>query len=123
MDVLRKRIAPIAFILAMALLVQHTCQGEERTHATIVLEYGDAAARVRAVDAKLTVDGELISEFHRKALPDLRIGASTFEVAMPKAEGELTIDVDLGASKRHIVRTIRAEEGATIAVPLAAELR
>jgi hypothetical protein len=123
LDVLRKRVAPIAFILAMALLVQHTCKGQERTHATIVLDYGEGAALVRSVDATLQVDGELINEFHRQALPGLRIGESKFAVAMPNTKGQLTIDVDLGATRRHIMKTIYATEGATISVPLSADLR
>lgn len=121
-DLLKRRVLPILFIGAMAVLIQRTCNGAERTHATIVLDFGDQAARVRAVDAHLTVDGEANAEFHRAALPDLAIGPCRFEVSMPEPAGVLTIDVDLGGPKKHLVRKIHATDGATVNVPLAADL-
>jgi hypothetical protein len=121
-DFLKRRLVPIVFIVAMAALIQRTCSGASRTHATIVLDFGDQAERVRAVDAHLSVDGEANAEFHRAALPGRMIGPCTFEVSMPADDGVLTIDVDLGSKKRHLVRKIHATEGATITVPLAADL-
>lgn len=119
----RRRVAPFAFLLAMGLLIRESCQGAERTHATILLVLGEAEPRVRALDAELLVDGEVVGVLHRVAPPGLRIGTARFEVTMPRREGELRIDVDLGDHKRQLVRTIRAEEGATIEVPLADDLR
>ena len=121
-DLFKRRVLPILFIGAMAVLIQRTCNGAERTHATIVLDFGDHAARVRSVDAHLTVDGEVNAEFHRAALPDLTIGPCRFEVSMPSADGELTIDVDLGSTKKHVVRKIHATDEATVTVPLGPDL-
>jgi hypothetical protein len=45
-DLFRKRIAPIAFVAAMALLVRESCNKQERTHATIVMDFGAAEATV-----------------------------------------------------------------------------
>ena len=121
-DLLKRRVLPIIFIGAMAVLIQRTCNGAERTHATIVLDFGDQASRVRAVDAHLTVDGEANAEFHRTALPDLMIGPCRFEVSMPSSDGELTIDVDLGTTKKHLVRKIHAADESTVTVPLGPDL-
>lgn len=119
----RRRIAPIAFILAMGLLIRESCQGQERTRATIVLELGDAAAQVRQIDAELIVDGDVIGTFHRKALPGRPIGESKFETSMPTRDAKLQIDVDLGATQRRLVRSVHvAEDGATVRVPLASDL-
>jgi hypothetical protein len=122
-DLFRKRIAPIAFIVAMGLLIRETCQGEQRIHATIVIGTGDAEPRVQAIDAQLIVNGEAYGEVHRRAQPGLRIGAARFAVAMPEADGELIIDVDLGTEKRHVMRRIHASENATIELDLSSDLR
>lgn len=122
-DFFRKRIAPVLFLCVVGLIAYDTCTKQERTHATFVLELGDAEPRVRALDAELRVDGDVIGTFHRAALPGLLIGPSRFEAAMPDETGELRIEVDLGTERRKIVRRVRAEEGATVVVPLAAELR
>jgi len=107
----------------MGLLIHHTCQGAERTRATIVLDFGDAAARVEQVDAELVVAGDVIGTFHRKALPGMVLGEAKFEVSMPEPEGTLRLDVDLGEAERTLVRTVRAEEGATVFVRLGDDLR
>lgn len=121
-DLIKRRVLPIIFIGAMAVLIQRTCNGAERTHATIVLDFGEAAGRVRAVDAHLAVDGEANAEFHRRALPDLTIGPCRFEVSMQSPDGELTIDVDLGSTKKHFVRKIHASDESTVTVSLGADL-
>jgi hypothetical protein len=121
-DLFKRRVVPIAFICGMAVLIQKTCNKQTRTHATVVLDLGDAEPRVKSVDAHLVVAGEAIVEFHRAALPDLRIGPCSFAVSMPADDGELTIDVDLGTTKRHLTRRIHASDGATVNVPLASDL-
>lgn len=121
-DLLKRRVLPILFIGAMAVLIQRTCNGASRTHATIVIDLGAAADVVKVVDAQLVVDGEVNATLHRAALPDLAIGPCQFEVAMPKDDGELTIDVELPAGTKHFVRKIHAAEGAIVRVPLGGEL-
>lgn len=121
-ELFKRRVLPIAFICGMAVLIQHTCNGASRTHATIVIDLGEAAAFVKKVDAQLVVDGEANAEFHRVALPDLSIGPCQFEVAMPKDDGQLTIDVELPTGTKHFVRNIHAAEGAIVRVPLGSEL-
>ncbi len=123
LDLFKKRVLPIAFICGMAVLIQNTCNKQTRTHATIVLDLGDAAGTVRAIDAELRVDGDSNAQFHRKALPDLTIGPCKFEVSMPADDGELTIDVELPTSKKHLVRRIHAADGATITISLGPDLR
>lgn len=122
-DLIKRRVLPIIFIGAMAVLIQSTCNKSSRTHATIVLDFGDAEKRVKKVDAHLTVDGEENAQFHRAALPDMMIGPCRFEVSMQGDDGVLIIDVDLGTTTRHLTRKIRAAEGATITVPLGDALR
>ncbi len=122
-QMLRKRVAPIAFILGMGLLVRHTCQQEERIHATIVISAGEAEARVTALDAKVIVQGETLGTLHRDAQPGMRIGKASFAVALPEADGQVMIDVSLGAETRQVMRRIHAAEGATIELDLSADLK
>jgi hypothetical protein len=122
-DFFRRRIAPILFLCVVGLIAYDSCHKQERTHATIVLDLGEAAPRVRAVDAELTVGGEVIGMFHRIALPGSSIGPCRFEAALPKEAGELRIDVELVGGHKHLTRRIQADEGATVTVPLGADLR
>ncbi|MEO7093413.1 MAG: hypothetical protein ABI175_09190 [Polyangiales bacterium] len=121
-ELFKRRVLPIAFICGMAVLIQRTCNGATRTHATIVIDLGDAAAVVKKVDAQLVVAGDSNAQFHRTALPDLSIGPCQFEVAMPADDGELTIDVLLPTTSKHFVRKIHASEGAVVRVTLGPEL-
>jgi hypothetical protein len=122
-DLFKRRVLPVAFICTMAVLIQNTCNKSTRTHATIVLDLGDAASRVKAIDAHLTVNGDENAQFHRAALSGMQIGPCRFEVSMQADDGELIIDVDLGTAKKHLTRKVHATEGATITIPLAADLK
>jgi hypothetical protein len=119
---IRKRIAPLIFILAMGLLVRETCQKADRAHATVVLELGAAEAKVRQVDVTLHVDGDELSVFHRVAPPGLTIGPIRFDVSMPSRDGELRVDVRLDTATKHVVRKIHAEDGAVMTVKIGDEL-
>ena len=122
-DFFRKRIAPVAFLGVVALIAYDTCEKQERTAATFEVELGEAAARVRSVDAQLVVDGEVVGTLHRAALPGLAIGPVRFDAVMPDPAGELRLTVDVGGELRTIVRRVRAEEGATVRVPIERDLR
>jgi hypothetical protein len=121
-ELFKRRVLPIAFICGMAVLIQRTCNGATRTHATIVIDLGEAASVVKKVDAQLVVDGDANAQFHRAALPDLTIGPCQFEVSMPEDDGELTIDVETATTTKHFVRKIHATDGAIVRVSLGAEL-
>jgi hypothetical protein len=122
-DLFRRRIAPIAFLAAIALVGYHTCHAEQRTHATVELDFGAARARVRAVDVELVSGGETVARFQRSALPQLMIDPCRFEVALPDEHGELRLDIDLGDRRARLVRRLSAIEGSTITVPLERDLQ
>ncbi len=111
------------FLCVVGLIAYDACTKQERTHATIVLDLGEAAPQVRAIEAELTVGGEVIGMFQRRALPGSAIGPCTFETALPEQSGELRIVVDLGGRQKQLLRRIHAEEGSTVTVPLGADLR
>jgi len=121
-DMIRKRIAPLIFLLAMGLLVRETCQRADRAQATVEIQLGGAEAMVRAVDVTLHVDGDELSVFHRVAPPGLTIGPIRFEVSMPSRDGELRIDVTLDKATKRVVRKFHAEDGATVQVAIGDDL-
>lgn len=121
-DLFRRRIAPIAFLLAIGLIARDSCEKDRRTHTTVELELGDARPRVRAVDVDVVTGGQTVAQFHRGALPDALIGPCRFELALPADDGQMRIDVDLGAEHRRLTRQFHAVEGATMLVPLAGDL-
>lgn len=119
---IRKRIAPLIFILAMGLMIRETCQKADRAQATVVIELGAAEAKVRAIDVMLNVDGDDLSVFHRIAPSGLTIGPIRFPVSMPSRDGELRIDATLEKTTKRITRKFHAEDGAVVTIKIGDEL-
>jgi hypothetical protein len=122
-DLFRRRIAPIAFFLAIVLIARDSCEKNKRVHTTVELELGDARPQVRAVDVNVMVGGDVASTFHRIALPDSVIGPCRFELALADDDGELQIDVDLGGDHRRLTRKFHLIEGSTMQVSLGGDLQ
>ena len=123
-DFFRRRIAPVAFVLALGLMAYEMCNKHERTHATFVLEYGVFAKDVRAVEAEVWMNGERVTNFRRTASEGAYIGASRFDASLPDTSGELRVDVDLASGdRRHVVRRVQIEEGQTVTFDLEPDLR
>lgn len=124
-DLFRKRIAPIAFAVAIALLVRETCSKQTRTHATIVLDFGSAASRVESVDVQLRLQpgGEPINTFHVNRLDGVGIGKPKFDAVMADDEGTLHLDVALTDGRhKEFDRGLHMVEGATVTLALEREL-
>lgn len=117
-ELFRKRIAPALFLCVVGLIAYDACNKQQRTHATIVLDFGAAAAEVREVNAELFSDGESIVVFQRTALPGGGIGPCRFETAMPADTGELQIDLRLATRMVSSRKLIRPLEGSVTTVPL-----
>lgn len=118
----RKRIAPILFLGMVGVIAYDACQTQQRTHATVVLDFGVAEPDVREVNAELFSGGESIATFRREALGG-SIGPCRFETAMPEETGELRIDVRLRDRSRFVTRVIRPIEESTTTVLLGDALR
>ena len=115
----RKRIAPFLFLGMVGLIAYDACQKEERYHATIVVDLGEADARVRAFTAELFVEGEQVSRFERRALSDMRISCPcTFKTAMPKESGELRFEVEVDGTIKKQTKQIHVIEGGKTTVKL-----
>ena len=117
-DLFRRRIAPIAFFLAIGLIVRESCEKDKRTHTMAELSFGEARPSIRAVDVDVVVEREIVATFHRAALPGSVIGPCRFQLALPEDDGELSIDVDLGTSHRRLTRRFHAIEGSTLLVSI-----
>jgi hypothetical protein len=123
-DLFRRRIAPIAFALALGFIAYDTCNKHERTSATFVIEYGTAERDVRAIDAEVWMNGEQVTQFRRTAAEGALIGKTQFEGSLPDTDGELRMDVELtGGEHRKVTRVIHVAEGATVRVELERDLR
>ncbi len=110
-DWFRKRIAPIAFALAIVLMARQSCHATEHHRAKFVL---DLAPTVHDVRADIYLHGERISEFHKTALDGMTIGHPSFDADLPDRDAELRIEVDGKPVVRHVV----VDDNATITVPL-----
>jgi hypothetical protein len=123
-DLFRRRIAPIAFALAIGFIVYDTCSKQQRTSATIVIDYGAAEPDVRAIEADVWMKGEQVSHFRREALEGAPIGKTQFKGSLPDSDGELRMDVELrSGDHRNVTRAIHVSEGATVTIQLERDLR
>ena len=123
-DLFRRRVAPIAFALALGFIAYDTCSKQQRTTATIVIDYGAAERDVHAIEADVWMNGEQVSHFRREALDDKTIGKTQFKGSLPDTDGELRMDVELTSGEhRNVTRAIHVTEGATITVQLERDLR
>ena len=120
-ELFRRRIAPVLFGVAIALMARKSCH-EDRAHATFVLDMGAARADVRAIDAEFWVGDEVVAEIHRNALDGQTMPEPRFETSVPSVDGELRIDATLRGTKKHVVRRVHPEDGATITVRLGPDL-
>jgi len=117
-DLFRRRIAPIAFFLAIALIARDSCEKGKRVHATVELRFEGDAAAVRGVDVDVVVGGETVARFHQVALPDRPIGRCEFKLAIPEDDGDFRIVVDRGATHQQLTRAFHAIEDSTMLVPI-----
>jgi hypothetical protein len=124
-DLFRRRIAPIAFGVAIALLARESCNKREHADATFAFDFGSAATRVQSIDVDLYDHGDFLSHFHRDALAGSTIGPTQFKAALPDVDGELRIDVSLATPPgvRHVVRTFHADDNGTVTIPLERDLQ
>ena len=118
-DFLRRRIAPIAFLAAIALIAKDSCDKDKRTHTAVELEFGADRSDVRAVDVEVYIGSERVASFHREALPGSLIGPCRFQLALADEDAELRIDVDRGAAHQQLTRRVHVIEGSTtlLAIP------
>jgi hypothetical protein len=119
-DLFRRRIAPIAFAIAIALIVRDSCRKDQRTHTSVELSFGAAASQVRAVAVDVVAGDEILATFRRTAPADAAIGPCRFPLTIADPDGELRIDLDLGTRHERINRRFHAVEGSTLVVPLLA---
>lgn len=123
-DVFRRRLAPIAFGLAIAFMAYQTCDQQQRTTATFVIDYGAAEPDVQAIEAQVWMNGEQVTELRRQALEGMSIGKTQFKASLPDTDGELRMDVELrGGEHRDLTRAIHVTEGGTVTVQIERDLR
>ncbi|MGH2897371.1 MAG: hypothetical protein ACRDMZ_01755 [Solirubrobacteraceae bacterium] len=132
-DLFRRRIAPIAFFVAIALIARDSCEKDKRTHTIVELELADRPS-VRAVDVEVfavhssgdsAATGARVAAFHRAALTGAAIGPVRLDLALAASDAELRIDVDRGGQHQLVTRRIHVIDGSTtqISIPLPTSAR
>ena len=113
-DLFRRRIAPIAFGVAIVLLARDACNKEERVHATMVFDVG-AGRHVEGLAVELTSDGSLESRFTHGAFS----GSVQQDIVLSAPDGVASIELDVGnAEPRRTTRHFHAEEGSTVTIQI-----
>lgn len=123
-DFFRKRIAPVAFLIVVGLIAYDAYDKDraERARATIVVDLGSAAARVKELAAEVVVDGDVVGTF-KKDLTAGKPGALSFEARMPRSAGELRVDATFrDGTSRAVARKIVVDEGGTTTVAIGNDL-
>jgi hypothetical protein len=121
-DWFRRRIAPVAFGVAIVLMARESCHHGEQREVTFVIDLGAARPEVRVVDAELWAGGQRISVLHRAAVGGT-IGNIQFKAMLPEREGEVRMDVETTRRLDHVVRNFFAEDGSTITLRVGETLK
>jgi hypothetical protein len=125
-DLFRRRIAPLAFFVAIALIARDSCEKDKRTHTTVELELADRPS-VRAVDVEVfavnssgdgAATGARVAAFHRAALTGAAIGPVRLDLALAVEDAEIRIDVDRGGQHQLVTRRIHALDGSTTLISI-----
>lgn len=124
-DFFRKRVAPILFLGVVGLIAYDAWKKEKDAAitGTVVLDFGEAAPRVREVEAQMFIgDRPIENQLRCVALTGMRIGDCRFKARMPEPDGELRITVDLGDARRQLTRGVHLVSGGVIKLELGPEL-
>lgn len=117
-DFIRRRVMPVVFGVVIALMARRSCNESDRTHATIVLDFGRNAPAVQAVDAELWMNKDMVATYHREALT-ADIGPCKFDGLFPSTDGEMRVDVLLRTGEhKTLKRPVHADDNATVTVNL-----
>jgi hypothetical protein len=122
-DLFRRRLAPVMFAGAIALIAYDAYNKRDHATATFVIELGPAEPSVTAVDAELWMGGEQVAKLHRVALSGHAIGPVEFKQTLPGHDGELRIDVEQTTGHTKLVRHFHADNDATVRFPLEHDLK
>lgn len=136
---MRKRLSLVALLFAMGLLVRDTCRRQALEPVTLRFELGPAAARLRSLSVEVWAEGEVVGRLQRGA-EGVGLGAPQLALPLPEGEAELRIELVLGPAvpspaagsaagsetaivRKHLRRSVHAEHGAVVTVPLGDELK
>ena len=120
-DIVRKRIAPVAFLLALVVLATRTCGSET---ASVELVFDPGAARDRLVRLHVDVhrpgdDGAPVAYFDSAAGPRMR-----WTLQLDPGDYRLAFRATLaGGEVRRFDRTIVAEDNAVVTLSLERSLQ
>lgn len=124
----RKRVALVALLLAVGLLVRDTCRRQALEPVTLRFELGPHAARLRALSVEVVAGGEVVGRLQRGA-EGAGLGAPELRLPLPDGEAELRLELELAPAppstevlRKRLRRAVHAEHGAVVTVPLGDEL-
>jgi hypothetical protein len=121
-DLFRKRIAPVAFAVALAALAHETCNRRGGDDVTVELAFGAHAAEVRHVRADVFVDGEPDAWMEHDFGTDGVTTPPRFRAMVRGENAIVRIDVDTLSGPHRIERKLAVVDGATVTVDLARDL-
>ena len=119
----RKRVAPLAFLIALVALTTRTCSSEI-AEVEITLDMGAAAADVRSLRLDIFPRGSDIGviQFQRTYPASGVSQAPTLRAQLDAGDYELVFDVALVDASKRFQRVITVGDRATITVPLERDL-
>jgi len=121
-DRFRRRLAPIAFLIAIGLLVKMTLDHRHETGVKVVIDFGAHAAEIRHLRADVFVGGEPVDTYLESSYPTGATGPATFDVRVPDGDATLRVDLTTTDGPRRIERRLTVVSGATVHVDLGRDL-
>jgi hypothetical protein len=117
----RRRLAPVALVIAIGVLVHENCKGKQAAGQAIELRFGAHRAEVTRVRADVLVGGTPVAHFER----DLTAGGDAPVALRALTEDDpavIVVDLATTHGPRRVTRDLAPDPGATIVVDLSREL-
>ncbi len=121
-DLFRKRLAPVALVVALAALGHETCGRSGSNDVTIELGFGTHAGEIRRVRADVFVDGEPDAWMEQAFGPDGADRPPRFRALVPEGHAVLRVDLVTASGARRVEHKLSPASGATLLVDLGADL-
>jgi hypothetical protein len=115
-DRIRRRLAPLALIIALAVLAWENCKPSERVTVTIGFELGPRAAEVSRLEVVLRRGATVIGHYRRGEGAGVPAQA---RLSLPRGAIELDIELDAAGRSARLTRRIDVGDAALVRVHLA----
>jgi len=122
-EAIRRRLAPVAMILGIGVLVWQMCKAPDRALVTLTVDLGSAASVVSEIDVVIREGNDVVGQIRRKQGGPHPMSPMITQLNLPLGLLSADFEVDAGGRRHQLTRKIEVREATPeISVALGDEL-